>query len=72
MQPSSPCSHCISISSHKIFHSKDADFTAGICLVSVGLELASVIGLVSDDIITVSFLSQSGHVHPFLILIPKC
>ena len=28
---------------------KDVDFTGDICLVSVGLELASVIGLVGDE-----------------------
>ena len=34
---------------HKISHSKDPDFTADIYLASVGLELASVIGTVSDE-----------------------
>ena len=34
---------------HKISHGKPADFTGGICLKSVGLELAIIIGLVIDE-----------------------
>ena len=34
---------------HKISHTKGVKLTVGICLVSVGLELASIIRLVSDE-----------------------
>jgi len=59
---------------HKISHSKDTYFTEAICLVLVyaGHELASVIGLVSDECLTVSMHSQSGHLYPFLIPIQEC
>ena len=54
-------SHCISVSSIKISHSKDSTFTAGICLVSIGLGSPRVIGLVNDG----KLQYQSGHVYPY-------